>query len=548
METTEISNMNSRSVINVLLVEDNEDHAILINSTFLKYGEKYKLSISKTISEASTMLDGADIILTNLSLSDGTGLEFLKSTYIYDNIPVIVLESFVEQETVVKLIKSGVMDYINKSTEAFETLPDKISKYLELRDLRRERKKTSDQQNKLSIAINHSSESIMITDKNGIIEFVNPSFEKISGYTSIEILGKSPSILKSGQHDKKFYESLWKTILSGKPWKGHFINKKKNGSFHEEEASISPVFNDKGEIINFVALKRDVSDMINIENQLRHAQKMEGIGTLAAGIAHEINTPLQYLHDNTMFIKDSLRNIFSALNEAKEIVSSCTLENRSEIEKKFSRMKLLLNDKNLNYLTQEIPAAINENENGIQIVRKIVMAMKNFSHPGMKTMQKADINEAIRSTIIITKNVWKYNTEIETEFGDKLPEVSCHIADINQVFLNMITNSCDAISERNEKSETGNITGLIKIKTYSDNNFVFIEVSDNGNGIPEKVIDKIFQPFFTTKQIGKGTGQGLALSYDIIVNKHNGDIKVESKEGKGTKFTVKLPIENIENQ
>ena len=200
--------MNSRSVIKVLLVEDNEDHAILINSTFLKYGEKYKLSISKTITEAKTMLEGKDIILTNLSLSDGTGLEFLKDIYIYDNIPVIVLESFVEQETVVKLIKSGVMDYINKSTEAFETLPEKINKYLELRDLRRERKKTSDQQNKLSIAINHSSEAIMITDKHGMIEFVNPSFEKTTGFSSEEVMGKPPSLLKSGQHDKKFYENI----------------------------------------------------------------------------------------------------------------------------------------------------------------------------------------------------------------------------------------------------------------------------------------------------------------------------------------------------
>ncbi len=540
--------MNSRSVIKVLLVEDNEDHAILINSTFLKYGEKYKLSISKTITEAKTMLEGKDIILTNLSLSDGTGLEFLKDIYIYDNIPVIVLESFVEQETVVKLIKSGVMDYINKSTEAFETLPEKINKYLELRDLRRERKKTSDQQNKLSIAINHSSEAIMITDKHGMIEFVNPSFEKTTGFSSEEVMGKPPSLLKSGQHDKKFYENLWRTILSGKPWKGHLIDKKKDGTIYEEEASISPVFNDNGDIINFVALKRDVSEMRNIENQLRHAQKMEGIGTLAAGIAHEINTPLQYLHDNTMFIKDSLKSIFKSLNEAKEIVSSCSLENMSELENYLIRMKSLLNDKNLTYLIQEIPAAISENENGIQIVRKIVMAMKNFSHPGMKTMQKADINEAIRATLIITKNVWKYNAEVETELEEKLPEVSCHIADINQVFLNMITNSCDAISEKSGKPDDGAITGLINIKTYSDDSFAFIEVTDNGNGIPANVINKIFQPFFTTKQVGKGTGQGLALSYDIIVNKHNGEIKVESEEGTGTKFIVKLPIENRENQ
>jgi two-component system, NtrC family, sensor kinase len=536
------------AAINVLLVEENEDHIILINNAFLRHAEKYRLTSAKNIFEAKKFVKEADIILTNLSLPDGSGVEFLKDRNIYDNVPVIVLESFVDQETVVKLIKSGVMDYVNKSTEAFETLPEKIEKYIELRDLRMDRKKTSDQQNKLSTAISHSSEAIVITDIKGNIEFVNPAFEKVTGYSSEEVLGKNPSMFKSGQHDKKFYENLWRTILSGKPWKGHFIDRRKDGSVYEEDASISPVFGDGGKIINFVALKRDVSDRINIENQLRHAQKMEGIGTLAAGIAHEINTPLQYLHDNTLFIKDSLSSIFKAFDEAKKIVGSCNMENPAEIEKKFTRMKEIFNNENLNYLTTEIPAAIGENENGIQIVRKIVMAMKNFSHPGMKTMQKADINEAIRSTITITKNVWKYSAEIETGFAEKLPEVTCHIADINQVFLNMITNSCDAIAEKNEKNGNSDTPGKIKVRTYCDEDFVHIEITDDGNGIPQAVIDKIFQPFFTTKQVGKGTGQGLALSYDIIVNKHNGKISVESEPGEGTKFTVSLPIENNENQ
>lgn len=515
--------MVSKKPINVLLVEGDEDHRILINNVFLKFGEKYDLTMVSKISEALKHTANSDIIITNLSLSDGSGIEFLKNQHIAENVPVVILESFVEQETVVKLIKTGVFDYINKSNEAFETLPEKIDKYIELMNLKLERNKIYDQQNKLSIAIKHSSETIVITDIKGNIEFVNPAFEKITGYTSQEVLGRNPSVLKSGQHDKNFYENLWKTILAGKPWMGHFINKKKDGTVYEEEASISPVFGDDGNIINFVALKRDVSDMIKIENQLRHAQKMEGIGTLAAGIAHEINTPLQYLNDNMLFIKDSFKTILEAFSKNRDII--------------------LGSDKNLEYLLDEIPKAIEDNMNGIQIVRKIVLAMKSFSHPGLKTMQKADINDAILSTITITKNVWKYNAEIVTELAEKLPEVSCHIGDINQVFLNMITNSCDAISEKQAEGETG----LITIKTGSDEDSVFITVHDNGNGIPESIIEKIFQPFFTTKQIGKGTGQGLALSYDIIVNKHKGDIKVESVIGTGTTFTIKLPIENAEN-
>jgi len=514
--------MVSNKPVRVLLVEENEDHGILINNVFLRYGNKYALTIARNFKSALALSEDADIIITNLSLPDGSGIEFLKDHYIAENVPVVILESFVEQETVVKLIKAGVLDYVNKSNEAFETLPERIDKYIELRNLRYERKKIYDQQNKLSIAIKHSSETIVITDIKGNIEFVNPAFEKITGYTSEEVLGRKPSVLKSGQHDKNFYENLWKTILSGKPWMGHLINKKKDGSVYEEEVSISPVFDDSGTIINFVALKRDVSDMIKIENQLRHAQKMEGIGTLAAGIAHEINTPLQYLYDNTLFIKDSFKTIFDAFSKNREIIVG--------------------SDKNLEYLLDEIPKAIEENMNGIQIVRKIVMAMKNFSHPGLKTMQKADINEAIRSTITITKNVWKYNSEITTELKEGLPEVTCHIGDVNQVFLNMITNSSDAISEKPDKQ-----AGFIRIKTENDDNFVYVTIEDNGNGIPQNIIEKIFQPFFTTKQIGKGTGQGLALSYDIIVNKHNGDIKVESEAGSGTKFIIKLPIENSEN-
>ena len=511
--------MLSKNSFSVLLVEENEDHRILINNVFLRHGNKYSLKTAGTFEEAQKFIQDTDIIITNLSLPDGSGVGFLRNKEISEKIPVVILESFVDQETIVKILKAGIFDYINKTADSFETLPEKVDKYIELSNLKKEKKRISQQQSKLSIAINQSSEAIVITDKNGIIEFVNPAFEKISGYRSSEVLGKNPSILKSGRHDKKFYENLWKTILSGKPWKGRMINRNRKGDFYEEDASISPVFGSDGKIVNFVALKRDVSEMVRIENQLRHAQKMEGIGTLAAGIAHEINTPLQYLYDNTQFIQESF----------------------SKIAKAFSGLEVNENQGDLDYLIDEIPKALQENMNGIQIVRKIVMAMKNFSHPGLKTMKRSSINEAVSSTVTITKNVWKYNAEVVTELKDTLPEVMCHIGDVNQVFLNMITNSCDAISEKNPDSPD-----KIIIRTDYDEDFVYITIEDNGSGISKDAQEKIFQPFFTTKQVGKGTGQGLALSYDIIVNKHNGDIIVESEPGKGTKFTIKLPIENNE--
>ncbi|MFO7810970.1 MAG: PAS domain S-box protein, partial [Candidatus Delongbacteria bacterium] len=463
--------MMSKNSFNVLLVEENEDHRILINNVFLRQGSMYELLIASDIAEAEKFISDADIIITNLSLPDGSGVSFLKNKYISENIPVVILESFVDQETVVKLIKAGVFDYLNKSAEIFETLPEKVDKYIELSNLKKERKRIAVQQNKLSIAINHSTESIVITDVDGIIEFVNPAFEKITGYTSKEVLGKKPSVLKSGRHEKAFYDDLWRTILSGKPWKGRMINKNKKGELYEEDASISPVFNAAGKIINFVAIKRDVSDMIRIENQLRHAQKMEGIGTLAAGIAHEINTPLQYLYDNSQFIDESFGKIADFCRKSAGELSV---------------------PKDIEFLLDEIPRALEENINGIKIVRKIVLAMKNFSHPGLKTMKRSDINDAVISTVTITKNVWKYCAELKTDLKEGLPEVSCHIGDINQVFLNMITNSCDAITEAKQDS-----LGKINISTDNDKDFVYITIEDDGAGISESAKEKVFQPFFT---------------------------------------------------
>lgn len=529
--------MIQKNVINVLLVEDNEDHRILTGIAFSRYGKKYDLTVCSSLKEAEDHILLQDIIITNLYLSDGSGVEFLKNDNVKENIPVIILESFVEQETIVKLIKAGITDFISKSAEVIETLPEKVDKYIEYTELKKERRRISEQQNRLSTAIMHSSETIVVTDPEGIIEFVNPAFEKITGFSSDEAIGKKPSVLKSGRHDKNFYKKLWDTILSGEPWKGRFVNRKKNGEIYEEDASISPVFDKDGNIINFVAVKRDVSDLIRIENQLRHAQKMEGIGTLAAGIAHEINTPLQYLSDNMQFIKESFSEISAFVFNVRKIITEDPVKN--EISDKIDS---LFKKGSLEFIIDEIPKAIEENLNGVNIVRKIVSAMKNFSHPGLTTMKKSDMNEAVQSTLTITKNVWKYCAEVVMNLKENLPEVTCHIGDVNQVLLNMVTNATDAIKEKYGERSGGKIT----VTTDSNERSVYITIEDNGSGIPSESVDKIFQPFYTTKQVGKGTGQGLALSYDIIVNKHKGEIKVESEKGSGTKFTIELPIGKYE--
>ncbi|MCK4979382.1 MAG: PAS domain S-box protein, partial [Candidatus Delongbacteria bacterium] len=449
--------------IRILLIEDDPDHVLLIESAFIKHGNKFQLSIFDNIKDAFANTKNADLIISDLNLPDGNGKILLQDEYIKNNIPVIIMTSFGGEEVVVELMKSGAADYVLKSNQAFLKLPETAENINKLWKLHEERKKAEEERKKLSIAIEYSPDAIVITDSSGIIEFVNPSFEKITGYNKKEVIGKSPSVLNSGRQNKKFYKDLWETISNGKIWKGNFINKKKDGTLYEEEAAISPVLNDQGLIANFVAVKRDISERIQMENELRHAQKMEGIGTLAAGIAHEINTPLQYLTDNTLFVKDSFLKIYPILEKIIQfgVIGSFDFENLEELKEDFKKI-------DMKFLGKEIPLSIEESLNGLKIVREIVSAMKNFSHPGKADKQYADLNKAINSTITITKNVWKYTSEIEIDLDEKLPEVKCHLGDVNQVILNMITNASDAIAEKGDK-------GIIKISTCVEGNCILIK-------------------------------------------------------------------------
>ena len=195
---------------------------------------------------------------------------------------------------------------------------------------------------------------------------------------------------------------------------------------------------------------------------------------------------------------------------------------------------------NIEYLTSEIPKAIDQSIEGLNRIANIVQSIKQFSHPGTNTKVPIDINNAIENTITITRNEWKYSSDIVSHYDEKMPPVLCYPWEFNQVILNLITNASDAIKEKvgpNPKEK-----GVIDVRTGTKENWAVIEISDTGTGIPENIKTKIFNPFFTTKGIGKGTGQGLSIAYDIIVNKHDGNINFETKQGQGTKFIIQIPI------
>ncbi|GAA6151252.1 PAS domain-containing sensor histidine kinase [Pseudoteredinibacter isoporae] len=278
--------------------------------------------------------------------------------------------------------------------------------------------------------------------------------------------------------------------------------------------------------------KQKIQELKNqeIEAQLRQAQKLESIGQLAAGIAHEINTPAQFVGDNLTFIDSSSKDLISYVKDSIQSDSDTV---------SLEKLNSLLEELDFEFLEEELPDAIQQSKEGLDRINRIVGAMKNFSHPDGEEMQKIDLNKAIESTSIISKNEWKYLAEMVLELEDNLPPLSCHPSELNQVFLNIIVNAAHAIEQKYQ----GSSMGKIKITTKKQENDVLISIYDDGCGIPQNIINKVFDPFFTTKGVGKGTGQGLSISYSVIKDKHNGSISIDSEEGKGTAFHITLPLE-----
>ncbi len=268
-----------------------------------------------------------------------------------------------------------------------------------------------------------------------------------------------------------------------------------------------------------------------IEVQLRQAQKLESVGQLASGIAHEINTPIQFINDNTSFLKDAFTALHKILGKYSELTSKPQHEDGL-----VSEIKALEQETDINYLMQEIPQAIDQSTEGLQRISKIVRAMKEFSHPGGNDKEPADINSAIETTIDVSRNEWKYAAEMVTEFDANLNFVPVYQDEFNQVILNLIVNAAHAIEDAHRKH------GVINISTSQDVNNAIIRIQDNGAGIPDSIIQRIFDPFFTTKDVGRGSGQGLAIAYSVIVDKHGGMIDVDSTEGTGSVFTIRLPL------
>ena len=366
-----------------------------------------------------------------------------------------------------------------------------------------ERKRMQESHDRLAMAVEQAAEIVVITDEQGTILYVNPAFETITGYTCAEALGQNPRILKSGKQNAEFYARMWKTLRRGEIWHGHFINKRKNGTLYEEEANISPVRDAAGTIVNFVAVKRDVTHEVQLEAQFRQAQKMEAIGQLAGGVAHDFN------------------NILSVIQ---------------------MRAYLLKSDGGL---SQEQSESVDEV--GVAVLRAVSLTRQLllFSRREVFQPRDLDLNEAVASTAKMLKRMLGETIGMQLKLSAQPLFLHADAGMLDQVLMNLCVNARDAMPNGGRLIiETAGVEldelAVEQSVQARPGSFVCLSVSDNGSGIAPEILPQIFEPFFTTKDVGKGTGLGLATVFGIV-QQHQGWINVYSEVGRGTTFRIYLP-------
>jgi PAS domain S-box-containing protein len=283
-------------------------------------------------------------------------------------------------------------------------------------------------------------------------------------------------------------------------------------------------------------LEAALEELIGTQDQLLQAQKLEAVGQLAAGVAHEINTPIQYVNDNTQFIADSLRDLTEVYNAAEAAIEAARVDGFGGAE--LERFDELSYKSDFHELLEDMPDAAEETLEGGTRIAEIVRALKAFARPSSDEMKPVDLNEVVTTTVLVSRNEWKYVSEVETNLANSLPMVQGHAGHLNQALLLLIVNSAQAI----ERHCNGEEKGIISIGTRASDQYVELWVEDNGGGIPTQIADRVFEPFFTTKDVEARSGQGLTLVHNIVVKGHNGSVTYDSEPGIGTTFRIRLPL------
>ncbi|MEM8946926.1 MAG: PAS domain S-box protein [Planctomycetota bacterium] len=391
----------------------------------------------------------------------------------------------------------------------------------------------------LRMVIDTANDAFVSTNLAGEILEWNSKAEELFGWTHDEAVGKRLS------------ETIFTPDVSGRGTGGlQYLIKVKNkgqrietkastrdGSEMPVEVSIAPMRIGNSFVLN--AFIHDITSRKILQSKLAHAHKMESVGQLSAGIAHEINTPTQYVGDNSRFLQESFVDLMQVFDAYDGLLQA--IDGGGDVGAAASRAKSAADEADLDYLKSEVHLAIEQSLEGVERVASIVRAMKEFSPPGSVCKTPTDLNQGIRNTITVATHEWKYVAEVETDLDETLPLVPCLPGDLNQVILNLIVNGAQAIGEKIGEHPTEK--GRIHIASAHTKKHVEIRIRDSGNGIPDAIVNRIFDPFFTTKDVGVGSGQGLAIARSVVVEKHSGTLEVETAVGEGTTFIIQLPLE-----
>jgi len=376
-----------------------------------------------------------------------------------------------------------------------------------------ERKQGEAERERLMLAIDQSAEVIVITDTEGCIEYANPAFEKITGYTREEAIGENPRILKSGKHDKEFYYQMWTTLTRGDIWRGKITNKKKDGALFTEEVVISPVKDASGNITNYVAVKRDVTNEIQLENQLRQSHRIESVGRLAGGVAHDFNNMLGVILGNVGMILDRMNPSQPEFEELKEIKEAA--------------------------------------ERSAALTRQLLA----FARQQTITPKILDLNDTVNGILKMLQRIIGEDIELAWKPKSDIWPIKMDPGQIDQILANLCVNARDAIVDTGKITiETDNVcfnaSNCVEYAISKPGDYVVLAVSDDGCGMEKDTLENIFEPFFTTKDLGKGTGLGLSTVYGVV-RQNDGCINVHSEPGYGTTFKIFFPrhigkVEQIE--
>jgi PAS domain S-box-containing protein len=389
-----------------------------------------------------------------------------------------------------------------------------------------------------------------------VIVYCNKAVADHHGFTRQELIGKPLSVLAQWMGNPSYRAEVTAALRAGKTFHVEDQVTRRDGTTFWLGLAIRPILNAEGRLTHSVGVGADitakrqeafkrqelqeklVAEMQERERmviELQLAQKLESVGRLAAGIAHEINTPIQYVGDSVHFLRSACEDLNRLVDGMMEAIDS--LPDTAEHRDLKRGLAEAVQRHDLEFLRAEVPRSFERIFDGVERVSTIVKAMKEFAHPDVGEHSPADINRALQTTLLVASNEYKYVATVQSQFAE-LPEVLCNIGELNQVFLNLIVNAAHAIHDAGKDS--GN--GEIKVSTELAGEDVLIRIGDNGCGVPPENLAKLYDPFFTTKEVGRGTGQGLAITHSILVDKHGGEISVRSEVGVGTEFTLRLPI------